>query len=195
MTTIAELRETLSGPSPAYRAKQLHPVPDAPVVSREAFILERCKGKVVLDIGASGPLHDGIKQVAAKCYGIDREASDGIDAINLDSVHPMSFDGVRRGVEIVICGEVLEHLSNPGNFLSWLREQYSVPVIITVPNAFSDVCRKWMEEGTENVNVEHVAYYSYHTLKELLRRAGCQIKEHYWYKGRPRFAEGLIVVV
>jgi hypothetical protein len=51
-----------------------------------------------------------------------------------------------------------------------------------------------MEAGTENVNVDHVAWYSWRTLKTLLDRYGYPIREFYWYKGRPRFAEGIIVV-
>lgn len=204
--TIAELRNNLGGPSEAYRAKQLHAVPDAGVVDREAFILERVKGKVVLDIGASGPMHHAIRQEATFTYGIDRVSQNGcvsdVLAADLHHMEWMDIDDTTaripewEDVQMIVCGEVIEHLSNPGSFLARLRSSYpAVPVIITVPNAFCEAGWKSLQGGVENVNVEHVAYYSYHTLKELVTRHGYEVKESYWYKGRPMFSEGLIFVV
>ena len=202
--TLEELRNNLSGPSAEYRRKQLHPVPDAPVVVRETFILERVKGKAVLDIGASGKMHEAIVKAAKRCYGIDRPPPGWSDVaglhrcgdefgINLDDYHaelPQLPD-----VELVVCGEVLEHLANPGFFLERLRRGYNgVPVIISVPNAFNDICPESLKAGIENVNDDHVAWYSFTTLKTLLRRYGYEIREWCWYKGRQRFAEGLIAV-
>lgn len=204
MTTIAELRNSLSGPSEEYRRKQLHAVPEAKVVNREEFILSRVAGKVVLDIGASGRMHEAICKAARFTYGIDRPCgkpwgqSDVVLGgrcniyldLDLDERLPRYDE-----VEIIVCGEVIEHLSNPGWFLKRLRGGYRCPVIITVPNAFCDSGRRQLEGGIENVNSDHVAYYSFHTLSELVRREGYKIREHYWYNGRPRFAEGLIFVV
>jgi hypothetical protein len=200
--TLDDLRNSLDGPSEEYRRKQLHPVPDAKVVDREAFILERVAGKAVLDIGASGRMHQAIVETAKRCYGIDRPPVGWSDVagphrvgddfgIDLDDY---SAELPKLDVQIVICGEVIEHLSNPGQFLQKLQS-YRCPVIITVPNAFNDGCRRTLERGVENVNNDHVAWYSFHTLSELVRREGYEVKEHYWYTGRPRFAEGLIFVV
>lgn len=207
MTTIEELRNSLSDDE-AYRRKQMHPVPESRVVDREAFILQRCKGKIVLDIGATGYLHDGIVEVAKFTNGITKpatwEKSEDWGAnwrtfyMDLDDIclgDKYSGQLPKTNAEIVVCGEVLEHLSNPGWFLTRLREAYRCATIITVPNAFSEGARRLMERGTECVNFDHVCWYSYTTLKELLRRHGYEIKEHYWYSsGRARFTEGLIVV-
>lgn len=190
--TLDDLRDNASGPSPEYAAKQLHRVPDAPTVDRRAFILDRCRGKVVLDIGASGPMHQAIEEAAGKCYGIDRDDSPGVVGVNLDS-YPVPLP-YWDDVEMVVCGEVIEHLSNPGHFLQALWLTYKSPVIITVPNAHSHSGLRSLERGIENVNIDHVAWYSYRTLKTLLTRVGYEIKEFYWYNGKPRFAEGLIVV-
>lgn len=193
--TLDHLRDTLCGPDEAYRKKQLHPVPDAPVVDRAAFILGRCKGKVVLDVGASGPMHEAIVRVAAKCYGIDREHRSDVLAVDLDDYRselPQLPD-----VQLVVCGEVVEHLGNPAQFLQRLRTAHNCPVIITVPNAFGDGGRKSLERGVENCNLDHVAWYSHRTIKTLLERAGYGITEFCWYgsKGqRPKFSEGMIVV-
>lgn len=180
----------------AYIKKQVHQVPEAPVISREDFLIREARGKVVLDIGASGPMHEAIVKVAKKCYGIDREDGEGVIGIDLDVVFgiysSLPFFG---NVELIICGEVLEHLSNPGWFLERLSARYArIRTIFTVPNAFSDVAYRKMEQGIENVNSDHVAWYSWKTIKTLLGRYGYEIKEFYWYKGRPRFSEGLIIV-
>ena len=197
--TITELRNNLSGPSEEYRAKQLHAVPSGTVVNRESFILERVKGKVVLDIGASGRMHEAIVRAAKRCYGIDKpNRSDvllGPDTFGVDLNSEPGGIPKLDDVEVIVCGEVIEHLSNPGNFIDALWSFYECPVIITVPNAFSDVGRRSMETGIENVNLEHVAYYSYWTLRELVTRHGYKITESHWYNGRPMFSEGLIFVV
>lgn len=196
--TIDALRESLAMPaakthSPEYVAKMLHEVPEADVVDRAAFIMERCRGHVVLDIGASGLLHDQIKSVAKKVYGIDRE--DGDDIAGIDLSHYATRLPKYQDVTRVVCGEVLEHLSNPGIFLEKLRLVYGgTPTIVTVPNAFSRAGHRRLLDGVENVNIDHVAWYSHRTLKTLLSRYGYEIKEFYWYNGEPLTAEGLVVV-
>jgi len=94
-------------------------------------------------------------------------------------------------VDIIVCGEVFEHLANPGRVLKALRE-YQKPVVVTVPNAFSDSGHFSVSRGIENVNKDHVAYYSYWTLRELVTRYGFTIYDWYWYNGKPLTAEGLI---
>jgi hypothetical protein len=46
----------------------------------------------------------------------------------------------------------------------------------------------------ENVNIDHVAWYSPRTLRTLLERARWNITEFAWYGGDPGVAEGLIAV-
>lgn len=218
--TIDDLRSQLgrspsSGTDRAYAAKMLHQVPDAPVVDRAQFILDHCRGKRVLEFGASGPMHDAIVKVAATVYGVDRSDADGVIGFDLDDVaetllppfHTPSVGGSSFGwdaradecvqdFDVIICGEVIEHLSNPGHFLARLRRQFTgVPVVITVPNAFSQAAIRQIGKGVENVNVDHVAWYSFRTLKTLIARAGYTQFWFGWYNGNPFTAEGLVVVV
>jgi 2-polyprenyl-3-methyl-5-hydroxy-6-metoxy-1,4-benzoquinol methylase len=198
--TLDSLRESLaSAPggtvrSPEYVSKMLHDVPDAEVVDRAKFILDQAHGKVVLDIGASGKLHEELVKAAPLCYGIDRQDGNGIVGIDLDDVRAElpQFPGI----QLIVCGEVVEHLGNPQWFLTRLRAVYpGIPVIVSVPNAFSEIARKHMEQGRENVNVDHAAWYSWRTLTTLAGRAGYAVAEFYWYNGRPGFAEGLVFVL
>lgn len=224
-STIDALRESLADPrpqrSPEYIAKMLHEVPNAEVVDRATFILGRAKGKVVLDVGASGALHEAICKVAKKVYGIDRpkpmlehqhmyvgcsavlEPDHNGEMREKEVMHFMDLDEIggvipfHADVELVVCGEVIEHLGNPLYFLQRLRTTYpGVPVIVTVPNAFSDIARKHLAcDEWENVNIDHVTWYSWRTLRTLVERAGYTVKEMYWQNGRPLFAEGMIFVM
>lgn len=191
MTTITELYDSLQTP---YDEKQRHRVPDFPVVDRVGFIVDMCRGKVVLDIGASGPMHESIVTAAKKCYGIDREDGDGVVGVDLDSLCDTAGVPFWGDVELIVCGEVIEHLANPGNFLKHLRYAYARPVIITVPNAASSALQHSLRRGIESVNSDHVAWYSWKTLSVLLGRYGYEPKLWAWYNGLPRFAEGLICV-
>jgi hypothetical protein len=202
--TIDALREGLGGAAKsapavdaAYAAKMLHPLPkDATVVNRRAFILERTKGKVVLDVGASGPMHELIAQSARRVYGWDRADAPGVTGVNLDAVGEAL--PVYSDVDVVVVGEVLEHLSNPGHFLDRLRAAYACPTIVTVPNAYCMLGRGYLARGSECCNRDHIAWHSPLTLRVLLERAGYQILEFYYYHGKPITpvyeAEGLIAV-
>lgn len=194
--TLENLRDQCAGlaHSPEYIAKQLHKVPAAPVVCRETFILERCLGKVVLDVGASGPMHREIVRAAKKCYGIDREDGDGVVGFNCDDVTQIKLPQF-EGVQLVVLGEVVEHLGNAQWFLQRLRGQYQCPVIITVPNAFSSSAANILAKtGQENCNSDHISWHSYVTIRTLLGRVGYEINWFGYYKGMPKFSEGLIVV-
>lgn len=186
-----------------YIRKMMHRIPDAPVVDRVKYILDRCKGKRVLNLGcASGALHQQIKEVAPYAIGADKhEPADlmrDFDAFDKDDV--FSTRGTAYGstpaIEIVIAGEILEHLSNPGNLLSALKNMtIQCPILITTPNAFSEPSVRWSRQGYEQVNADHVAWYSYWTLKALVERYGFRIREWAWYGGKPITAEGLIFLV
>jgi len=197
MQTIQELSAELLNTrwAPAYRERMIHNIPEASVVDRETFIVEACKGKHVLNLGCNGTdgeslLHKQIKTVATSVWGVDKSHSD-FDC-DLDSRPEQLLDIFDP--TLITAGEILEHLGNPGNFLKVLR-QFKRPVIITVPNAFSSSSMKLMHEGIENVNIDHVAWYSWRTLTTLVKRYGFAVTEFHWYKGRARFAEGLIMRV
>lgn len=169
-----------------YAAKMYHPVPGADVVDRARYLLSQAKGRCVVDIGASGPMSEAIQRVAGKYHSINiANAEYCVDLDKADSLPDIP------GAEVVIAGEVIEHLSNAGHFLALLKV-YACPVILTAPNAFSKAGRRQIDRGIEAVNPEHVAWYSYTTLSELLRRYDYKVLEWHWYNGQPWIAEGLI---
>lgn len=176
-----------------YRAKMVHPVPSVPVISREQYILKKAAGKVVLDIGASGPMHDAIKQVGKDCYGIDIDAPQGEKYFRLDIDKADSLPEIDN-LDIIIAGEVIEHVDNAGHFLDLLNK-YDCKIILTTPNAFSSVAVYWMGRGVEQVNIDHKCWYSYTTLKTMVEKHGYNIIEWFWYNGQPFTAEGMIFLL
>jgi 2-polyprenyl-3-methyl-5-hydroxy-6-metoxy-1,4-benzoquinol methylase len=185
LTEVSEM-----GGYPAeYWDKMFHDVPTTDVKNRAEYLANEARGKTILDIGGTGPMAKRLRAVAEKYYSVDKIHSnqEGHFEVDLDAYGWEA--GVLPEAEIIIAGEVLEHLSNPGHFLDnvWVLGK---PVIITVPNATSRVYDQ--ARGKEVVNKEHVSWYSYHTLKVLVERHNFKIKEWFWYNGKPYIAEGLI---
>ena len=183
-----------------YVDKMLHPIPDAKVVSRETFILERCKGKTVVNFGSdSGDLHKRIGEVAGSVFGVDKQGTPDL-RIDLDDDHySLSYMPMAN---VYVVGEIIEHMVSPGAFLKRLRWVMThegaegCEAIITVPNALSEfLSHHAHKRQVENVNLDHVAWYSYHTLRTLLAKCGFEMREFYWHNGKPIFAEGLVAVV
>jgi hypothetical protein len=187
------LTECRSGIDAGYAAKYLHDIPDAPVADREEYIVAKCRGKRVLSLGASGPMDAKLKAAAAEYHAVDVTGGDGVTRIDLDKT-PEELGQFGTKVDIVIAGEIIEHLSNPGRLLDVIRAM-QLPLIVTAPNAFSSTGDGWLARKHENVNAEHVAWYSYRTLRTLLERHGFKIVDWAWYKGKPIRAEGLIFSV
>jgi len=186
---------------PDYYDRMVHPIPDADVIERERWILEQCLDKTVLHFGCNGLLHKGIEDAANEAWGVDKDEGDASHFIKLDLDSP-DWDLPDKDWEIIICGEVLEHLSNPGLFLDKLRAIAHCPVVFTAPNAFTSIGEQYIKSKPpkENVNVDHVAYYSYHTLRNLLIRHGFTPTEFHWcccwqtVTNKPLTSEGLAFV-
>lgn len=190
--SVSDLRDSIvsTGSLDAeYARRMIHPVPDLPTVKdRKAWLVAKATGRIVLDIGCTGPISAEIRKASKVYYGVDRVPVEGCALVDLD--HRPDLMPKHEDVELVIASEVLEHLANPGYFLMALREHYpGREILITVPNAGA-YCT---HDGAEVVNAEHVAWYSYTTLKTLLGRYGYAIAEARWYNGQPHKAEGLIV--
>jgi 2-polyprenyl-3-methyl-5-hydroxy-6-metoxy-1,4-benzoquinol methylase len=176
--------------------------PVVPLDNRVNFIASLCKGRCVMHLGcAAWPLtkqqledgsllHLALSKVSRRVYGIDldeqglaflreRGFKDLIrwDAEKLDELQ------VEEPADVIVSGEILEHLSNPGLFLqgiSRFMKREKSKLVISVPNAFS--IRHFvpvMLRQTERVMTDHTAYYSFSTLRELLRRHDLRVTASY----------------
>jgi hypothetical protein len=89
---------------------------------------------------------------------------------------------------VIIAGEMIEHLNNPGLFLQGIKRFMSekTDLVITTINAYSAL--RFAIYGlrgkggvNEPVHPDHVAYYSYKTLKLVLERNDFTLKSFCFY--------------
>lgn len=118
------------------------------VRNREEIILKLCRGKDVLDIGCVGSgepigkLHKLIAKVAQSVLGLDINCN-GVKILQRQGYNVICGDAenfmISKQFDIIIGGELIEHLSNPGLFLknAYKHLRPGGLLILTTPNAFS----------------------------------------------------------
>lgn len=89
--------------------------------------------------------------------------------------------------DVIVLGEVIEHLADPGAALRSLTTLLADggEVVVTVPNAFNLSTVARLAARVENVHPEHVAYYSASTLTRLLELSGLELVDLGFYRTRP----------
>jgi len=166
--------------------------------NRVRYITKAVQGQVVLDLGALDEtayqtkldtefwLHGEIAKHAKEVIGIDSSAllddhPNGItpfdnsvifkgDVFELESIAKE-----RPDINVIIAGELIEHLSDPLQFLRNIRqiEQFrGKRLILTTPNATGLPNILLGMLGRESQHIDHVATSSYKTLNTLMKRAG-----------------------
>ena len=181
-------------------------------VAKEDFIVAISSGLTVLHLGCVGftdlagedrvrsakqSLHWKLTQ-CAKVVGVDR-SSDVIEEMRklgiFDNVVPGDVERldelpVNQKFDLVIAGDIIEHLSNPGRMLDGIKRfcRADTRVIITTPNAFGAPNYLRYSAGRFHEGAEHVMSFNQQNLVTLLNRHGYTIAEsHTCFQ--PRSAE------
>jgi len=177
-------------------------------VPKTEFIVELCRGKRVLDVGCIDHswttalelgdqwLHHRIREVATETVGLDILEDDAAMlndlGYNILVADAEDFD-LGREFDVIVVGDLIEHLSNPGRFLLCARRHLGRDsrLVITTPNAFN-VEQLWLglRRNKVSVNAEHVAWYDPRTLGVLLDRTGFEILQFEWVETRFHFVDG-----
>ncbi len=173
------------------------------LIEREKYILEACKDHSVLHLGcADFPyteeriasntwLHKKVSEVAASCIGLELDNESvtrlreyyGID--NVIQGNAEQLDKLNIGLfEVIIAGEIIEHLNNPGLFLETAMSclKPGGKLIITTINAFCFRRFIRIPFAIESVHPDHTYYYSHTTLQTLVRRFGYTLLEAHSYR-------------
>lgn len=192
-------RENRGEPAPMPRYEPMERLHVRRPVSRDGFLREACRGRRVLDLGAMDEtayrskrgtgmwIHEEIAKVAAEVTGVDsstlvpaeglRTAPNAI-IVRGDITRLASwFAGLDAAPDpdIVVAGEVIEHLPDP---LAFLRELRSVErlrgrrLVLTTPNATAVHNVLVGMLSRESTHQDHLCILSYKTLHTLLHRAG-----------------------
>lgn len=176
-------------------------------VDRRDFILDQCRNKRVLHLGcvdypffedqlAKGTLlHSALANVAAGLCGVDLDAS-GLDRLcelgfaDLIKGNIEELDAVVGGrkFDVVLAAEVMEHLDNPGRFLSHVSGCLAAggTFVATVPSATSIRLFANTLRHREVVHPDHKSYYSPRTLQTLFGAHGFEIMTMRPYWNAPR---------
>lgn len=178
-----------------------------PLVQRVPYLKNLCRGKKVLHLGCTDYpfteivladdrlLHFELGKIADQVYGFDFDQR-GIDVLRRHGATDLFQADLERlddvpldeKFDVIIAGEMIEHLSNPGLFLKGIRRfmHDDTNLVITTINAYCGfrmlVYGLRGKGGTnEPVHPDHVAYYSYSTLRLILERHDLSVNRFAFY--------------
>jgi SAM-dependent methyltransferase len=174
---------------------------------RKDKIIELCTGKKTLHLGfiqhshlyeklinEGTWLHARLNEVCTELVGIDflREETEKtrdrfgyeVYCVDVTRLEDWEYKGT---FDVIVCGELIEHLENPGLMFDGLKrfmDENSI-LIITTPNPWSRNRLKRIrkkENEADWLNPEHTCWFSYQTLKQLLDRKGyAEVSYDYYY--------------
>ncbi len=166
----------------------------ARVEKKYSLIINRCKGKKVLDVGCIGQdagvasgnwLHDQLKAVSSQLTGLDivQEKIKKFRLLGYDMIDIQELEQRGDKYDVIVMADVIEHIGNPEEFLkyysTWLTNGGSI--IITTPNANRAInFVSIIVYGNYSVNDEHTCWFCPRTLHEVISRAGLNVQEFYW---------------
>lgn len=177
------------------------------LVQRVDFVKSLCAGKKVLHLGCTNwpytaeaiennmLLHNEIGKIAGELYGFDYDQQ-GIDLLSASGIQNLyradleKLDEVAldETFDVIVAGEMIEHLNNPGLFLKGIQRfmNADTKLVITTVNAycgmrFAIYGLRGKGGNAEPVHPDHVAYYSYSTLKVLVERQNLHIDDFLFY--------------
>lgn len=177
------------------------------LVQRLDLIDEICSGKRVLHLGCTNYpytqdsirdgmlLHSRLGEIASELFGFDADEAglkilqeSGFDKLfkaDLENLNELDID---EKFDVILAGEIIEHLNNPGLFLRGIRRfmDDSTKLVITTVNAYCAMrtfqyAVSRSRGKNEPVHPDHVAYYSCSTLRVLIERHGLSVDAFYFY--------------
>jgi 2-polyprenyl-3-methyl-5-hydroxy-6-metoxy-1,4-benzoquinol methylase len=141
-------------------------------------------------------LCDQAKKIGSKVIGIDiddsaieflRSKMPDETILNVDAHKLSEYFGEEQQFDLIIAGDVIEHLPNPGLFLQSCSNVLSPggKILITTTNAFNVTRFIKAILFHESVHNEHTAYYSCKTIDRLLNMCNLEVADFGYYKCEP----------
>ncbi len=179
--------------------EMVHRLPKAELVARIPHLAGLVAGRSVIHVGfvdagyqemqaeAGTWLHAHLAGTATHLIGIDVDDAgvthareEGYEAYVADCRDPDQVDALGIDpAEVVIAGEVIEHLDDPGSFLDGLHRLVAPGglLILTTPNASGLLNGFAALAGAEINHPDHVVLFSWRTLTNLMSRHGWEAVE------------------
>jgi 2-polyprenyl-3-methyl-5-hydroxy-6-metoxy-1,4-benzoquinol methylase len=171
-------------------------------------LIERARGKKVLHLGCADEhavksklakdahLHAQLASVAKELWGLD------YSAVALQELRNAGFGNLVQGnveqldqidelrnqkFDLVIAGELIEHIFNPGLFLTSCRMICSehTELILTTPNALCYAQTIFALLDREAIHPDHTLMWSPTTLRHIVSRSGFTVNEVLVYGNMP----------
>ena len=107
-----------------------------------------------------------------EAHVVDAQSAEAVAALGLEPA------------DLVVAGEVIEHLDAPGPFLRAMRvlTRPDGRLVLTTPNAYRVLNFLAPLSGAELVHPDHTAWHSPRTLRTLLERNGWAVDEVAYYR-------------
>lgn len=169
------------------------------VSDRWDVIKDLVAGKSVLDLGCVDHeaqkeegrdwLHRKIRQAARSVTGVDRAAEEVV-RLRAKGYNVLQGDvetlDLGQSFDVVVAGNIIEHLSNPGRFLAAVR-RHLVPgglFVLTTDNCYGLRSLKAVTFFDRvRPNKEHTLAFEEEVLRQLLERHGFQVADFCYYNG------------
>ncbi len=159
-------------------------------------------------------LHRQIREINPDVLGVDLDA-EGVEHLNRNG-HAAVAGNVETidppaggGFDVIVAGEIIEHVENPGIFLRNMRRSLKPGGVIAVstPNPFyaGSTWKIWRNHKPA-VHEEHVGWQDPITLTTLLSRCGYDVIDGVWVQpprsfvktwkrlARPYFSHGFMLI-
>ncbi len=177
------------------------------MVDRVTFIKEQCQGKKVLHLGCTNYpytaeslknndlLHFRLAEISGELYGFDFDRK-GLDILSESGIKNLYHADLEKldevdldeTFDVIVAGEMIEHLSNPGLFLRGIKRfmNKETKLVITTVNAYGALrffiyALRGKGGINEPVHPDHVFYYSYATLNLLVQRENLAVEKFCFY--------------
>ena len=175
------------------------------LVPKDDFIVELCRDKSVLDLGCidhsyqmalerkENWLHARIRNASKETVGLDILKEDAGELnkkgfhIVVDNVETFNLN---RTFDVVVAGDLIEHLSNVGLFLEAVSRHMhpSSLFVITTPNPFNvEQFAQALFRNKIYANPEHTAWIDPRVMHQIISRSPLQIVDFKWIETKFKF--------
>jgi 2-polyprenyl-3-methyl-5-hydroxy-6-metoxy-1,4-benzoquinol methylase len=138
-------------------------------MNRVEYILERVHGKV-LHVGAStGPLHEVVRSRSERLLGLDLASREGDDDVHQGDVQDASHPIFKEHFDVILLGEVVEHLLEPAQALRNCASCCN-RLVITTPNPRA-LTMRWRE------GLDHMLYWTPLSMRNFLAGVGLEAED------------------
>jgi len=150
-------------------------------------------GSQVLEVGcAAGHMTQALKRQGCEVTAIELDAALASMARPLcrrmvvGNIEELDLDAeVREKFDVVLCGDVLEHLTNPAAVLQKLKRRLSSSghFVVSLPNVAHGSVRLSLLEGRFTyvkeglVDASHLRFFTLDSIQELFNRNGLEIRD------------------